>query len=123
MKLAIVGSRRFNDYSKMLGIVRNDYLHFGLEEIISGGAKGADTLAEQIAKELGVPFKVFPAEWNRFGKGAGFIRNKLIEESATDCLAFVPSASREERDGPSKGTNYTISLFRKADKEVRIVEF
>jgi len=44
-------------------------------KLVSGGAKGADTLAERFAKELGIDCEVFLADWNKHGKAAGFIHN------------------------------------------------
>jgi hypothetical protein len=65
----IAGSRDFNDY---------EYLKSRIPEcskIISGGAKGADTLAEKYAKEFNIPIEIIRPEWDKFGKKAGMIRN------------------------------------------------
>ena len=55
--------------------------------IIHGGCRGADTLAGEVAKELGIPVKVFPAEWDKYGKAAGPIRNqKMLDEGKPDLV-------------------------------------
>jgi hypothetical protein len=101
---AIVGSRDF-PYLWMIGeyLLRKKF-----DEIVSGGAKGVDTYAAKYARAQGVPCKVFPADWDGLGKGAGFIRNRQIVEYATDVIAF--------HYGDSKGTAHTIDLARKAGK-------
>lgn len=109
MKLAIIGSREFNDYSLM----KEKFLELrNIDCIISGGARGADTLAEQIAKEFNLELKVFPAEWNKFGKSAGIIRNTIIAENSDIILAFPI--------GKSIGTWDTIKKARNLNKKVYI---
>ena len=109
MKLAVVGSR---DLVKIPDLARQsmrDYLtryRRGITEIVSGGARGADTYAEEIAAELGIPTKIFPADWNKYGKGAGFIRNKEIVDYADAVVAFYYGSS------PSRGAQNTINQAR-----------
>lgn len=64
--------------------------------IISGGAKGVDESGEEYAKEYERNLEVFLADWNKFGKGAGHIRNKQMAEEA-DALLLI-------WDGESKGS-------------------
>ena len=68
--------------------------------VITGGAKGADTMAREIAKEMGLETKVFPAKWEEFGKKAGPIRNQqmLDEGKPTLVLAYFKNLEK------SKGT-------------------
>lgn len=112
MDVAIVGSRNFNNYSFM----RSNLLqHFNVDDIkciCSGGAKGADTLAEMFADEFNIPTKVFLADWAKHGKSAGFIRNVDIVDNADIVIAFW--------DGISKGTKHSIDLAKKKCKEVLI---
>jgi len=99
----------------MLRILREDYSEAKL--IVSGGARGANKLAEQCAATLGIPTKIFEPKWRELGKVAGFMRNKLIERAANECLAFAS----KKRD--SKGTEHTIFLFEKAGKSCRVELF
>jgi len=87
--------------------------------IISGGAKGADTLAIQYAKERGYKLIVKNAEWDEFGKSAGYIRNKEMAELASldskgACVAFIENNSR--------GTKHMIDLAKEYKLLLRIVE-
>ena len=57
--------------------------------VIEGEAKGADTMARIAAEELGIPVQKFPAEWGKYGKAAGPIRNKqMLDEKPDLVLAF-----------------------------------
>jgi hypothetical protein len=104
LKLAIIGSRSFTDYSSFKK--RIQYINIG--EIVSGGANGADSLAEQYAKENNIPIKIFKPNWEKFGKSAGYIRNKQIIDYADQVVAFW--------DYQSKGTKHSIDISRKQNK-------
>ena len=114
MKFAIIGSRIFNDY----GILRNfaDYfIDSDDDSIVSGGAKGADSLGYQYAKDNGLDYTLFAANWDEFGKSAGFRRNQQIVDACDMVLAFW--------DGVSKGTQDTINKAKKVKKPTFIVYF
>jgi len=72
--------------------------------VISGRARGADTLGEEWAKANNVPREVYPANWDLYGKSAGFIRNKQMAEVAEALIALW--------DGSSKGTSHMINIAR-----------
>ena len=116
MRLAIIGSRTFNDYALLANTIFSSLcpLDF-ITEIISGGAKGADSLGADFAENNDIPLKVFPAEWNKYGKSAGFIRNQIIVNTCDMVLAFW--------DGESRGTADTIAKAKKAKKPTFIVYF
>ena len=100
MKLLIAGSRDFHDYK----VVKEQFTKLNIDaEIISGCAMGADTLAIRLAKELELLLHTFPANWEKYGRGAGFIRNKDMVDLCDEALIFW--------DGESKGTAHTISLL------------
>lgn len=112
MKLAIVGSRTFNDYA----ILASGILKFTtVSKIISGGAKGADHLAEDFAENWDIPIDIFKPDWDKYGKQAGFIRNQLIVDACDMVVAFW--------DGKSKGTQDTILKAKKAKKPTFIIYF
>lgn len=79
-----------------------------ISQIISGGAKGADTLAEKFAIENEIPIKKHLPDWDLYGKRAGFIRNKLIIDDANIVMAFW--------NGKSKGTQHSINLAEEQNK-------
>lgn len=109
MILAIIGSRDFQDYEFMRSSFESFVKSRGMpEKIVSGGAKGADTLAKQLAEEFKIPFEEFKANWKEFGRAAGPQRNKQIIAAADAVLAFPL------RD--SIGTRNSISLAKKVGK-------
>lgn len=101
MKTAIVGSRSFSDEYLMI-ITLSKY---SITHVISGGARGADSLAEAYADINNLPKTIILPDWDRFGRSAGFIRNKLIVNASEQVIAFW--------DGYSKGTADTIMYARK----------
>ena len=117
-KVIIAGSRGFSNY-KLLKEKCNEYLREKRKEyniiIISGGARGADTLGEKYAKDEGFSLEVFPANWNKFGKSAGFIRNEQMAEVADALIAFW--------DGKSHGTKHMIEIMENKKLLVRVVNY
>ena len=82
MKVAVIGSRN-------LSIDLEKYIPKNTTEIISGGAVGIDTLAELYAVSKKLPIKIYKPEYNRYGKAAPIIRNKLIVDDADMVIADV----------------------------------
>ena len=125
LRIVIAGSRDFNDYEllkrEVLNIVKHDNRPKDYVKVISGGARGADTLGERFAKESGLEIKRFSPEWNGLGKRAGYVRNAEMAEFAVEdnnygvLIAFW--------DGKSKGTKHMIDLANKNGLEVHIVNF
>lgn len=128
MKVAIIGSRSFQNYE----LLKSKILPYrgSITEIVSGGASGADTLGENYAKENNIPRKIFPAEWdnfnepckirvNRNGKEynalAGFNRNQTIIENSDFVVVFW--------DGKSPGTRDSMSRAHKMRKDILIIYF
>ncbi len=68
-------------------------------------ARGADRLGERYAKERGYPVRLFPADWEKFGKSAGYRRNAEMAKYADGLIAFW--------DGRSAGTGHMIYLAKK----------
>ena len=112
MKCAIIGGRDFNDYEKVVEVLSK---YNDITEIISGGAKGADSLAEKYAQEKNIPLTIFPANWKKYGKSAGVIRNRDIVKNSDILFSFW--------DGKSKGTANSIALARKSNKSVVITYY
>lgn len=83
-------------------------------ELIHGNARGADKMAAEVAKELGWDVLAVPAEWDRYGRGAGHKRNQEMVKMKPDlCVAFW--------DGESRGTLDCISRAKSAGIKVRVV--
>jgi hypothetical protein len=113
MKLAIVGTRSFNNYDAFTREVERILSERKLTPtvIVSGGASGADTLAERYAKDKSLALEVHKPDWKH--KGSGKERNKSIVENADFMIAFW--------DFESRGTQHTISLWRATLKSFEVV--
>ena len=108
MKIAVVGSRDFDDYEFLKKILS----YHPCTKIISGGADGADTLAKQYATEHGLGYQEFLPNWDAYGKPAGYLRNKQIVDASDELVAFWNKIS--------PGTKSSIDLANEADKPVYI---
>ncbi|MFC2467042.1 MAG: DUF2493 domain-containing protein [Capnocytophaga endodontalis] len=117
MNIAIVGGRDFSDYT-LLKESLSAYIsiYSGIpDNIVSGGAKGADTLAAQFAAEMDIPLLVFKPDYQKYGRGATLVRNTQIIENADVVFAFW--------DGQSKGTKDSITKAKKLQKELHIISY
>lgn len=108
MKLAIIGSRNLEIEDLSSYIAQN------VTEIVSGGARGVDSAAAKYAKENGIPLTEFLPDYARYKRAAPLKRNEKIAEYADEALAFW--------DGTSKGTLYTVELFKKLGKKVTAIK-
>lgn len=111
MTYAIIGSRDFNDYDLLVNILSN----FQITKIVSGGARGADSLARRYANENNIELQEFLPDWNKYGKKAGFIRNKDIVINADYVIAFW--------DCLSKGTLSSINIAKQNNIKIKIVKY
>jgi len=102
MKVIVAGSRTCT----MLNIVRDamDKAPFHIDEVVSGGARGVDTFGEMIANARNIPVKRFPADWDKYGKSAGYKRNVQMSEYGQALIAIW--------DGKSVGTKHMIEIAR-----------
>jgi hypothetical protein len=103
IKVIIAGSRDFINRTIFNNVMTHLLSDIPAEqlEIISGGCRGADQMAEEYAKTWGIKSTVFPAEWDKYGKSAGPIRNKKMAEYVTESendssmlIAFPGAESR-----------------------------
>ena len=120
ISIMICGSRSFNNFALLEKLVledMQDYLdknpqigHFNPKEttIISGKARGADTLGELFARKYGLKVAEYPAQWNLYGKRAGFIRNEQMRNESDIVIMF--------HDGKSKGTAHDLKLCKEKNK-------
>lgn len=110
MKVAVIGSRDFYGYD----LVKETLSTIDITLLISGGAKGADSLGEQYANENNIETLIFKPDWKKHGPAAGPIRNTDIVNNANIIVAFW--------DGESKGTKDSITKAEKLNKEVVIIK-
>lgn len=81
-------------------------------EIIHGGCRGVDMMADQLARELGFVVKQFPADWNKYGRTAGPIRNKEMLKYASEKISAVYLFHQHITD--SKGTKNMMNQAQSA---------
>lgn len=103
VKIIIAGSRGITDKSFVAGVIEMNPIcppeH--ITEIVSGHCpRGVDAIAEEIAQELDIPVQAFPANWDKYGRQAGPIRNQEMAEYADGLIAIW--------DGKSRGTKNMI---------------
>lgn len=118
-RIIIAGSREFNNYDLLCKKCALIPSIEGEVEIISGHARGADTLGERFAKEHKVPLKIMPAEWNKYGKRAGIMRNAqmAIYASKADNGYLVAF-----KNGNTPGTMNMIETAQRYGLTIYIVE-
>lgn len=115
-RVIIAGGRDFDNYEllkstmdKLLSNVTDDIC------IVSGMARGADTLGKRYAKERGYQVSCFPANWELHGKSAGYIRNRDMALNADALVAFW--------DGESKGTKDMIRVAKEEHLRIRVKRY
>lgn len=104
MKTIIAGSRSITDFNIVSDVILKSGLGLIISEVVSGTANGVDKLGEKWAYSNDVPVKRFPADWDKYGTVAGYIRNEKMADY-TDCLIAI-------WDGKSKGTENMIKIAR-----------
>lgn len=112
MRYAIIGSRTFVDYKKFCDTLE-PHLKY-ISQIVSGGAKGADSLAAKYAILNSIPLKEFIPEYDKYGSGAPFVRNKLIVRNSDIVIAFW--------DMKSNGTRHSIEFANSLKIKTIIIE-
>lgn len=130
IRIIIAGGRDFKDYSLLKTYV-NEYIsnledrnsELGIEnirdniKIISGTARGVDRLGEQFAAEFDYDIVRFPANWDKYGKSAGYIRNTEMAQYAVDdgsygvLIAFWDGESRGTKHMIDTAKRYGLSVF------------
>lgn len=129
IKIVIAGTRTFTDFdyleSKCIEICRQlvseGYILKKNLEIVSGCARGADKMGEGFALKHHIPFVQFPADWDTYGKRAGYKRNEQMARYAVEdselgvLIAFW--------DGESRGTKHMIDLANKYGLRVFVVKY
>lgn len=114
--LLVVGSRSITDYE----FIKNTLGEYCDSDtvIVSGGAKGVDSFAERYADENNLQKVIMKADWDRYGKRAGYIRNAEMHKFISDkedklCIAFW--------DGNSKGTAHNFILAKQYNNPIIIL--
>lgn len=112
-KVIIAGSRYFDNYEYLKE--KMDWVLQNIKDnivVISGAAPGADTLGEKYAVEKGYDIISKPADWSKYGRSAGPIRNREMAKIADACVCFW--------DGKSKGTKNMITLAKEYGLKLKV---
>ncbi|HHX59799.1 MAG TPA: DUF2493 domain-containing protein [Epulopiscium sp.] len=115
MKVLICGDRHWNNYSSILNIVQRLKKAYGNIKIVQGGCSGADIIAKKAAIECGLEYAEYPANWSKYGKRAGPLRNQqmLDEENPDMVIAFHPNInqSKGSRDMITRAKQVGIQTY------------
>ena len=117
-KVIIAGGRDFHDFPTLCVTMDNllkEKVRTCKITIISGGARGADTLGERYAKLRNLTVIRMKADWKKYGRTAGFVRNGDMLNRADGVVCFW--------DKRSKGTLHMIDITNEADKPLRIINY
>ena len=114
MKIIVAGGRDFSN-REVLNKVLTTHINPEEDIVVSGDAKGADMLGAEWAAAHSVPIQHFPAYWDKYGKGAGYIRNTEMGKYADAAICFW--------DGQSKGTHHMIVTMAKQNKPVIVYDY
>ena len=110
--MIVAGSRHIDDYDLVCRAIQES--GFTISEIVEGGARGADRLARRFAQEHGIECDTFEADWNRYGKKAGPLRNSEMAEYGDGCVAVPAPSSRGTWDMVKKArANYLTTYVHR----------
>ena len=112
-KWVVAGSRGFQNYKLLESEL--DKIQDQISEIVCGEAKGADTFGRIYGESHNIKVSSFPADWQRYGKAAGYMRNKEMAEYAHKAIVFW--------DGASPGSKDMITKMKELNKEVKVIEY
>lgn len=115
-RVIIAGGREFNNYDGLVKtmdhLLKNIYDEI---QVVCGKARGADYLGERYAKERGYKIRYFPADWDTYGRSAGYRRNVEMANHADALVAFW--------DGKSHGTKHMIDIAKEKGLDIRIKRY
>lgn len=114
----IIGSRGYTDYAAFEAKCDALLADKTDIEIVSGGCSGTDAMAERYAHSRGYPLQIFPADWSRYGKRAGYVRNREMHAYIS---TFPERGVIAFWDEHSKGTAQSFALAKELDNPIRII--
>ena len=111
-KVIVAGTRTYNNYQELKQVLDEVLINKKPNiEIVSGGARGADHLGEIYANDNNYQLKIFPADWDIYGKAAGYIRNEQMARYADACVVFWDKQSRGSKHMIDLANKYHLQLF------------
>jgi hypothetical protein len=112
MKIIVAGGRDLKVTDSRVGYVADMLQAYGAEAVLSGGAPGGDEIGEKAAGKLALPVQKYPADWIRFGKAAGPIRNEMMSQDG-NLLIALPGGT---------GTADMIRRMKRKEKNIIVVD-
>src|SRR5579863_4524475 len=109
MRTIIAGSRTITDQTEVDEAVKSS--GFTITEVLSGGARGVDSLGEVWANAHGVPISIFLADWQQHEKAAGPIRNSEMAANADALILVWDGASRGSQDMLTKAIAKGLQVY------------
>lgn len=118
-RIIVCGTRNFNNSELLYSTLDNIITNGKATEIISGGCRGADKIGEEYAQTHKLTLKRFPADWEKYGRAAGPIRNRQMLDYALEENAIIVAFW----DGKSRGTLNMITTAKKQNATVYVVKY
>ena len=128
MRVIIAGGRDFDNFNlleketiKIFKELKSENLFHNRDDItiVSGTANGADKLGERFANKYHLKVQRFPADWNSFGKSAGYKRNQQMSSYAKEDSGVLIAF----HDGQSKGTKHMIDIATKDGLRIWVINY
>lgn len=104
-RVIVCGGRAYDDAATLFAVLDTVHRRRGIKEVIQGGARGADSLAGEWAVDRGVKMTLVAADWNKYRRRAGPIRNQKMLDLKPDAVIAFPGGS---------GTDHMMSIARVA---------
>ena len=112
MIVLVCGGRYYDDSYKMMRVMDKAHEKYMITEVVTGAASGADTLAEEWAKTNRIAYRGMPAQWDKWGRSAGAIRNSLMLD------VYIPDMVIAFPGG--EGTAHMINAAK--NKNIKVVK-
>lgn len=110
MRVLVCGGRNFSDTKRLFEVLSGYHKITPFTCLIHGAASGADTLAGKWASQIGIQIKAYPADWNKYGRSAGSVRNaQMLHDGKPDLVIAFPGG---------RGTANMIKLAKAANTPV-----
>ena len=117
MRILVTGGREYKNRKFLFGILNLLHKKYSISVVVHGGARGADSLADEWALENDIErevFEVTKAEWDKYGKPAGIMRNiKMLDISQPDLVVAFKG---------NRGTSHMINYALENDYKVLLTD-
>lgn len=110
-RVIIAGGRDIIDYNLVCKAIKES--QFVIDEVVCGKARGVDSLGEKWAKENNISIRDFPAEWDIYGKSAGYVRNEQMGKYGTHLILVWDGKSRGSASMLKIAQRNKLIIFKK----------